>query len=46
MQNIKDHQKRHVHSQKQIDEMNTSLLRSLKNSDHDKTTLNYELKRM
>ena len=46
MANIKDHQDRHTSVQKQIDEMNLTLVRSLKNSDMDKTVLNREISRM
>ena len=46
MSNLKDHTDRHNSVQKQIDEMNLTLVRSLKNSDMDKSVLNRELTRM
>ena len=46
MQNLKDQNKQQNSAQQQIDEMSLSLVRSLKNSDMDKSVLNRELTRM
>jgi hypothetical protein len=46
MKNIKVHQVRHMKTDKEIDEMNTSLVRTLKNSDTDKSVLSREIFRM
>ena len=46
MKNIKNHQERHMKTEKELDEMNTSPIRSLKNSDTDKGVLSREIFRM
>jgi septal ring factor EnvC (AmiA/AmiB activator) len=46
MKNIKNHQERHMKVEKEIDEMNTNLVRSLKNSDTEKGVLTREIYRM
>ena len=46
MNNIKDLQQRQFHSNKKTDEIEKSLLRTLKNTDNDKHVLNREINRL
>jgi hypothetical protein len=46
MKNIKVHQERHLKTDKDFNEINTNLVRTLKNSDTDKEVLSREIFRM
>jgi hypothetical protein len=46
MKNIKNHQERHMKTEKDLDDVNTNLVRSLKNSDTDKGVLSREIYRL
>lgn len=46
VRDIKEQQARHNAVREKVDAMQREILRSLKNSESDKTALNYELKRM
>jgi hypothetical protein len=46
MKNIKVHQERHIKTDKDLDEMTTNLVRTLKNSDTDKGVLSREIFRL
>jgi hypothetical protein len=46
MKNIKVHQERHMKTDKTFDEINTNLVRTLKNSDTEKGVLSREIFRM
>ena len=46
MKTVKNHSERHKKTEKTVEEMNTTLIRSLKNSDTDKGVLQREVYRM